>query len=180
MQPLSTDRLNLRAWTDADVDFVFDMYSRWDVQQYIGRAPRVLADRSEAAVMVERWRATNDPVHGTWAVEERGVGRPLGTVLLKSIPASSQETPLPPSADIEIGWHLHPEAWGHGYATEAATRVLDHAFSSGLNRVVAVTYPANRASQAVAQRIGMVAAGETDRYYNTTLALFVAQKPGSS
>jgi RimJ/RimL family protein N-acetyltransferase len=45
---------------------------------------------------------------------------------------------------------------------------------------VAVTYPANRASQAVAQRIGMVAAGETDRYYNTTLALFVAQAPGSS
>lgn len=73
----------------------------------------------------------------------------------KPIPASSGRTPLPPSGDIEIGWHLHPDAWGHGYAAEAAARVLAHAFACGLDKVVAVTNIANTASQTVAKRNGM-------------------------
>jgi len=69
--------------------------------------------------------------------------------------------------DLEIGWHLHPDAWGHGYATEAAAAVLDDAFSRGLARVIAVTDPDNRASQAVCRRLGMRHFGRTTRYYDT-------------
>ena len=42
-----------------------------------------------------------------------------------------------------------------GYVAEAARAVLDHVLASGLPRVVAVTDPANSASQAVCERIGM-------------------------
>jgi RimJ/RimL family protein N-acetyltransferase len=176
MQPLTTDRLCLRAWTDADVDFVLDLYSRWEVQRFIGAVPKVMKERSEAEAAIARWRLLDDdPVHGIWAIQERGDdGQLLGTLLLKPIPASSDQTPLPPSGDIEIGWHLHPDAWGRGYATEAAGRVLTHAFTSGLDEVVAVTQPANTASQAVARRIGMTPAGQTDRYYNMTCELLIA------
>jgi RimJ/RimL family protein N-acetyltransferase len=172
MRSLETERLRLRAWTDADVDFIFDMYSRWEVQRFIGLIPRVMADRSEAEAAVARWRSLDHPVHSVWAVERRKDGQLLGTVLLKPIPASSDRAPLPPSGDIEIGWHFHPDAWSHGYAPEAASRVLAHAFASGLDVVVAVTNTAHTASQAVAKRIGMSHRGQTTNYYNATCELY--------
>jgi RimJ/RimL family protein N-acetyltransferase len=175
---LVSERLRLREWTAGDADFVFDMYSRWDVQRYLGRSPRAMVDRSEADAAIARWREVDDPVHAMWAVERAEDRQLVGTMLLKSIPASSDQEPLPASGDTEIGWHFHPDAWGLGYATEAARRVLQHAFAAGLAEVVAVTYPENTESQAVALRIGMTARGLTDRYYNATLALFSASRPG--
>lgn len=174
MQVLESERLRMRAWTQLDAAFVFDMYSRWDVQRFIGTAPRVMQDLGEAHAAIERWTSRPHPVFGVWAVEDRRSGRLLGTLLLKPIPASSDQTPLPPSGDIEIGWHFHPDAWGHGYATEAGARGLAHAFDAGLDEVVAVTNVANTASQRVATRIGMIHQGQTDRYYNTTCELFTA------
>jgi RimJ/RimL family protein N-acetyltransferase len=174
---LTSARLRLRQWTATDADFVFDMYSRWDVQRYIGRAPRVMTDRAEADAAIARWSEPREPAHGIWAMERIEDGQLVGTMLLKSIPASSPHDPLPASGDTEIGWHLHPAAWGHGYATEAGRCVLHHAFAMGLPEVVAVTKPENAASQAVAIRIGMTPRGLTDRYYNTTCALFVVAGP---
>jgi RimJ/RimL family protein N-acetyltransferase len=81
---------------------------------------------------------------------------------------------LQPSGDTEIGWHFHPNYWGHGYATEAAAAVLAHALDSGLDKVVAVTAPANTASQRVCLRIGMTHRGQTDRYYNALCELYEA------
>jgi len=176
VRELTTDRLLLRAWTDDDVDFALDLYSRWEVQQFLGTTPRVLTDRAEAAATVQRFRALDDPVHGIWLLADRATGQPHGTLLLKSLPASGPTLPLRPSGETEIGWHLHPDSWGHGYATEAAGRMLAHAFSAGLGRVLAVTYPQNEASQRVARRIGMEHRGTTDRYYNTTSELFVAER----
>jgi RimJ/RimL family protein N-acetyltransferase len=75
------------------------------------------------------------------------------------------------------GWHFHPDYWGHGYATEAAAAVLSYAFASGLEKVVAVTAPANEASQSVCLRIGMRHCGQTRRYYNALCELFEATAP---
>jgi len=174
MKSLTTDRLRLREWTLNDVDFVFDMYSRWEVQRFIGLQPRVLHDRGEAVARITRWRSLDEPAHGIWAVEHSETGRLLGTLLLKSIPASSTDDPLLASGDTEIGWHFHPDAWGHGYAQEAAAGVLRHAFTVGLPVVVAVTHADNTASQAVCKRIGMEHLGQTERYYNTRCELFSA------
>jgi RimJ/RimL family protein N-acetyltransferase len=174
VKTLRTDRLILRQWTESDVDFVFDMYSRWEVQQYIGLTPRVMEDRSEAVALIDRLRALDDPICGRWAVESAASGGLTGMILLKPIPASGRQDPLLPSGDIEIGWHFHPASWGRGFATEAAAVVLAHAFASGLDRVVAVTNPQNIASQKVCTRIGMRHEGQTTRYYNATCELFTA------
>jgi RimJ/RimL family protein N-acetyltransferase len=176
MEPLRSERLVLREWATSDVDFVFDMYSRWDVQRFIGRVPRVMADRAEAVERVDRWRVSLPAPQGIWAVAEQATGRLFGTVMLKEIPASGPVELLPPSGDIEIGWHLHPAAWGRGYATEAAAVVLQHAFDGGLDEVVAVTHPENAASQRVCTRIGMAHRGRTSRYYNTTCELFTVTR----
>lgn len=177
MRALESARLQLRAWTDDDVDFVFDMYSRWEVQRFIGPSPTVMTERSEAETRVARWGAFDHQTHGFWAVQQRQTGHLLGTLLLGPIPASTDDEPLPDSGDIEIGWHFHPDAWGHGYASEAGALVLQHAFDSGLDHVVAVTNVANTASQAVARRIGMTHEGQSSRYYNQTCELFTAARP---
>ncbi len=114
---LITDRLLLRPWTEDDVDFALDLYSRWEVQRFLGAEPRIMADRAEAVERVTRFRALDDhSVHGIWLVTDRDSGRRHGTLLLKDIPASGPTLPLQPSGDIEIGWHLHPDSWGRGYA----------------------------------------------------------------
>ncbi|MHA7985596.1 GNAT family N-acetyltransferase [Rathayibacter sp. CAU 1779] len=179
MITLTTERLQLRPWTLDDVDFLFDMYSRWEVQRFIGRDPRVMTDRAEAIARAERLSSMDHPVHGIWAITELATGRPHGALLLKELPASGPDEPLRPSGDTEIGWHLHPDAWGRGYATEAATRVLQHAFEGGLDRVLAVTHPQNTASQRVALRIGMSDLGITEEYYNVTCSLFGIDRPES-
>ena len=175
MEELRSARLRLREWQPEDVDFLFDLYSRWEVQRYIGRVPRVMTDRSEAQERLDLLAAhpPPDPL-GVWAVAAEDDGRLLGVLLLKSIPASGTGTPPQPSGDVEIGWHFHPDAWGHGYATEAARLVLGHALDAGLPEVVAVTNPENIASQRVCTRIGMTHQGRTDRYYDATCELFTA------
>ncbi|GAA4357679.1 GNAT family N-acetyltransferase [Microbacterium rhizosphaerae] len=172
MQDLETPRLRLRRFRPDDVDFVFDTYSRWDVQRFIGRVPRLMADRAEAIERVDRYAVWDDEEpKGIWLIADRKSGERFGTALLKDLPASGPADPLQPSGETEIGWHLHPDAWGRGIASEAAQRVLEYAFEAGLDRVLAVTHPENTASQAVARRIGMRDEGLTDAYYNTTCAL---------
>lgn len=177
MKNLISDRLSLRRFTLDDTDFVFDMYSRWEVQRFIGLKPRVMTDRKEAEERVARYAEFEHPVHGLWAITDKANNQRFGLLLLKLLPASGPQTPLLPSGEIEIGWHLHPDAWGHGYASEAANAVLDHAFASGLPRVLAVTYKDNLASQAVARRVGMTYQGSTTDYYNTTCELFTIEHP---
>lgn len=178
MHDLTTERLVLRRFGADDADFVFDMYSRWEVQRFIGRAPRVMADRAEAVERVTRYAAFDEKPHGIWLIADRRSGARYGTALLKSLPASAAQDPLPPSGETEIGWHLHPDSWGRGIASEAARRVLVHAFEAGLDHVLAVTHPENIASQAVARRIGMRHEGATTAYYNTECTLFRIERAG--
>ncbi|MFE9956897.1 GNAT family N-acetyltransferase [Micromonospora sp. NPDC005299] len=88
---------------------------------------------------------------GLWAIEPRGAGRAVGSVLLKPLPGRAGVTP---TDDIEVGWHLHPDAQGHGYATEAARAVLGREFATGTRQVHAVVMAGNEPSMAVARGVG--------------------------
>ena len=56
----------------------------------------------------------------------------------------------------EIGYVLHPDHQGHGYATEACRALLDYAFDGmDLHRVIARIDERNEASRAVLERLGM-------------------------
>jgi [ribosomal protein S5]-alanine N-acetyltransferase len=63
---------------------------------------------------------------------------------------------------LEIGYHLQPEHWHHGYATEAARSLKEYAFSSGITpHLISIIHIDNLPSQAVARRNGMVIEKET-------------------
>jgi RimJ/RimL family protein N-acetyltransferase len=176
MRSLATARLQLRPWADDDAAFLLDLQSRWEVVRFLGAHPAVMRTRAEALASIRRRRALDHPVHGIWLIATAD-GQRVGNLLLKPAPLSDGEPPADP-ADVEIGWHLHPDHWGHGYATEAAGAVLDDAFGRGLPAVIAVTDPANHASQAVCRRLGMAARGRTARYYDTVTELFERTSPG--
>ncbi len=139
--------------------------------RFLGAHPTTMSTRTDALASIARRRAVDDPIHGIWAITVAADDRLVGNLLLKPIPLSSGERSDRP-VDVEIGWHLHPDAWGHGYATEAAGAVLDDAFGRGLGKVLAVTSPDNHASQAVCRRLGMTHLGSTARYYDTPNELF--------
>ncbi|MBP8822348.1 MAG: GNAT family N-acetyltransferase [Flavobacteriales bacterium] len=82
-------------------------------------------------------------------ITDHGTNKPVGMIGLLT-----QE--VDGVAELEIGYHLLPSAWGHGYATEAAMAckafVIRHALAPS---VVSLIDPGNFASQAVARRNGM-------------------------
>ena len=164
---LRTERLRLRAWTTsaADVARLSDIYGRDEVTRWIGGAPSV-----PPAELPARWAAVHahNPTYGCWAMELAD-GTVAGTVLFKPLPNGVGE--------VEVGWHLHPDCWGHGYATEAARAVIARGFDAGLPEVYAVVRPGNEPSLAVCRRLGMQPLGRTSRWYSCELEAFRLEAP---
>jgi ribosomal-protein-alanine N-acetyltransferase len=103
------------------------------------------------------------PPAGRWAVELRQDHRLIGGATL---------LPLLPDDEYEIGWQLHPDAWGHGYATETGLALARWAFKEGIEQVIALVRPANTRALAMMRRIGMEWVGETEKYHNLHLQVF--------
>src|SRR5690349_20997098 len=171
---LSTDRLLIRAWTLEDAPAALAMLSLVEVVKWLGDGPPVLTkDLDEAREKVERWRGRDDPPLGHWAIEVTDGGplhgRVIGTVLLLTLPESDGE--------VEIGWHLHPDAWGNGYAPEAARAILRRGFEAGLPEIHAVTHLDNDRSMSVCRKIGMEYRGITHAWYTEPSQHFVIRNP---
>jgi RimJ/RimL family protein N-acetyltransferase len=87
---------------------------------------------------------------GLWAVNVTATGETVGFAGL------SHPLWFPELADqVEVGWRLHPRAWGRGYATEAGQAALVAAPALGLSRIIAVIDPGNAPSIAVAERLDL-------------------------
>ncbi|EEP73974.1 acetyltransferase [Micromonospora sp. ATCC 39149] len=182
MTVLTTERLVVRDWTadPGDLARIYDIYSRPEVIRWLGAASGLpLTDPAGAADRLAWWRerhAGHGSRYGTWAIEARATGLVVGTVLLKPLPGRDERVP---TTDIEVGWHLHPDSWGHGYATEAARAVVTRELAAGTPQVWAVVAPGNAASAAVARRLGMAHVGRrTDWYGGEELDAFVLRADG--
>lgn len=164
---LATERLLIRPWRHEEAPRLLDLLSRLEVVKWLGDGePQLMRDLDEAHERVDRYAERDVPPLGTWAVERVEDGVVVGTVLLLTLPNAEH-------GEVEIGWHLHPDSWGRGYATEAARAVLGHAFAAGLPEVIAVSHTDNWASRAVMRRLGMEDRGITDKWYADESALFV-------
>lgn len=143
---LTTERLILRRWTDADRAPFAEMNANPEVMRYF---PNVMTEQ-ETDSMVDRIEQDfGNNGFGLWAVEIDG--RFAG---LTGLNRTTFETPMGPH--VEIGWRFARWAWGQGYATEAAQCVLDAAFTDlGLSEVYSFTTETNLPSERVMQRIGM-------------------------
>ena len=145
---LTTGRLLLRHWRDDDRVPFAAMNADLRVMEHF---PAPLS-RLESDALIDEFEARFDPRgFGLWALERRDDGTFIGFTGLAAVPWEAHFTPA-----IEVGWRLAPEAWGHGYATEAAREAVRFGFEDvGLEQIVSFTVPANVRSRAVMERLGM-------------------------
>jgi RimJ/RimL family protein N-acetyltransferase len=151
-----TERLLLRGWRPQDREPFAAMNEDPEVMRWIGSGllPRVASDGMRSRMRREWVRAG----HGLWALEPAGGGELLGFCGLTRPGWGGAKV----QAEFEVGWRLRREAWGHGYATEAARAALDVAWGPlGLQRAIALIHPDNERSLAVAERLGMRVIGTT-------------------
>jgi ribosomal-protein-alanine N-acetyltransferase len=163
-----TARLLVRAWTLEDAESAFQIYGDPAVMRFLGTVePDLSHQRATLARIIERDRRWANGM-GFWAITETHTGKVVGGITLKPLEEVGPE--------IEVGWHLRRQVWGHGYATEAARGLLRYGFDKlKLERIVAVIRPANYRSRHVARRLGMVHIGRA-QHYGHLLDIFVADR----
>lgn len=147
--PLITERLLLRPFTDDDLDALHDIQGRPDVARYLYWAPR---SRDETREMLDRVKRMTAIEEGSDALRLAAVlpysGTLIGDVSLQQISREHLQG--------EIGFVLHPDHQGRGYATEASAVLLRLGFEKlGLHRIIGRCDARNIASTRVMERLGM-------------------------
>ena len=152
---LWTGRLVLCRWLAGEEEDLARLCADRQVMRYF---PKPLSP-AESAAFLERIMAEFERCgYGLWQVRRRSDDRFLGFVGLHGF-----DFPSLGLRGTEIGWRLLPEAWGCGYATEAASAVLAYARSRAeISEVYSFTAVVNTPSERVMQRLGMERVGEFD------------------
>lgn len=147
---IETARLTLRNWQDSDRAAFNAMGRDPAVMEHLGP----LQSQADTDAMIARLQGiAAEHGHSFWAIERHDDQEFLGFCGLKMAP---ENIPGIENA-IEIGWRLRRSSWGQGYAREAAEAALAWGWSNlAANRIVAITTPANRRSQGLMLRLGMV------------------------
>jgi RimJ/RimL family protein N-acetyltransferase len=147
--PIRTERLRLRPFRDDDVEDVLAYQSRDDVTRYLYWGPRTRDEVTEVVRKKMSFRALvaeGDVL--ALVIELAETDGVIGDVILSLVSV--------PHRTAEIGYLLHPDHQGHGYATEASRALLRIAFEDlRLHRVVAQLEARNDASARVLERLGM-------------------------
>jgi RimJ/RimL family protein N-acetyltransferase len=152
-----TERLRLRTWDETDLTAFYDVMNTPAVMRWLG-----------GVQSIEDWTAGYQRLLGYqrdfgftfWIVERKSDGAILGFCGLKRANAPGGDGI---AGEVEIGWRLREDAWGQGYAKEAAIASLDLAFRRfGAPRVVAITAEGNLPSQGLMIRLGMTRRPDRD------------------
>lgn len=138
-----TQRLFLRMPEERDLPFVTALFAR---PELVVHRPDPTPDSPEESIR----RLSRDRAHwrlhgfGRWAVEaeHRLIG--FGGVTIST-----------EFDGLNMSYHLHPDCWGSGYATELVTEALAFSFTElGAKRVIGLVRPVNMASRHVLEKCG--------------------------
>ncbi|MDR2983745.1 MAG: GNAT family N-acetyltransferase [Nocardiopsaceae bacterium] len=160
---LVAERLVLRGWDVEDAQIALGAYGDAEVARWLSPAMDRVQDVAAMRLLLKQWMAEDGRMltpAGRWAIELQDDGRVIGGATL---------LPLAPDEEFEIGWALHPDAWGHGYASETGLALARWAFDQGIEQVIALVRPANTRALGTLRRIGMEWVGETEKYHGLRL-----------
>ena len=149
---IQTPRLLLRPWKKEDLLPFRELNADQDVMRCF---PSVLSAEESDALAASIQERTAKHGFGFMALEIPGIAEFAGFVGL-NVPS------FDPSL-VEIGWRLHKDCWGYGFATESAAAALDVGFSRlGMTSICSFTAVTNARSERVMQRLGMTHHPEKD------------------
>ena len=145
---LETPRLRLRRLLPEDLNALYKLYRDPDIRRYF---PEGVLSRKETKEELEYF-LHGHPEHpelGLWATVERETGAFIGRCgLLPWV--------LEGRYEVEVAYLINKSYWGRGLATEAARAVAEYGFGTlELTRLVSLIDEENRASQRVAEKVGM-------------------------
>jgi [ribosomal protein S5]-alanine N-acetyltransferase len=155
--PIESERLTIREFRpEADAEPMLAVYGDPEVMRFVPGGHFRGIGIVEARLKTYA-RESSRRGFSSWAVVERESGRVIGDAGFGM---------FQPTREIELGYTLARDCWGHGFATEAASACL----AAGLShldapRIIAVVDEANVASQRVAERIGMTRLETIEAHY---------------
>ena len=153
---IETDRLILRNWRDSDRAEYLTACNTEAVTRHLN-GPSTEEEFDAAQGRIAKSQAERG--FSFWAVERKSDGALLGYCGLRIC----EDVQRPVNGDVEIGWRLREDAWGKGYACEAAAACLDWAWANlDAKRVVSFTVPANEPSWRLMERLGMTRRPDLD------------------
>ncbi|MEC0255865.1 GNAT family N-acetyltransferase [Paenibacillus lautus] len=153
---LETKRLKLREIQHQDAGAIYSCFSNDEVTRYYGQD--TLTTPEQAIHMVELFATNYAEKRGIrWGIERKDTQGLIGTI--------GYNVWSPRHKRAEIGYEIHPEFWGQGYAIEAASAVIAYGFQVlGLTRIGAVVFLENQASHALLTKLGFEAEGILRQY----------------
>jgi RimJ/RimL family protein N-acetyltransferase len=144
---IGTERLIMRPFREDDVDAYTAMLQTPEVRASLHLPDDIGREQafSQMCGWLGQWELRGT---GQWALQERTTGVFVGR-------AGSHWPERVDWPGIEIGWTLHPEHWGKGYATEAGAAAVQYVFAHHVvDEIYSMILPENAASRAVAKRLG--------------------------
>ncbi|MDT0576223.1 GNAT family N-acetyltransferase [Croceicoccus sp. F390] len=148
-----TERLILRDWQEADLAPFLEATNTPVVMRWLGG----VMEQAGAQAMLDRVQFYQRE-HGFtfWILQRKEDGGHLAGEILGFCGLKRANMEPGPMGDVEIGWRLREDAWGRGYATEAARATMDLAFARfAAPHVVALTVEGNAESRRLMDRLGM-------------------------
>ena len=140
---LSTSRLTLRPLALSDAPVVARLAGDWDIARQTGRIPHPYS-----LIEADQWIGSLDASEFVRAVVHEGA-------LVGAVGYVEDE-----GNSAEIGYWIGKPYWGHGFATEAATRLVAHCFETEKRKqLTCCHFVDNLASKRVIAKLGFKLVG---------------------
>ncbi|TCO52498.1 GNAT family N-acetyltransferase [Actinocrispum wychmicini] len=148
--PIETERLVLRVHVPEDIDSLYEIRSRPDVNTYLYSEAMSRAEvQAKLDERIAKFSKLTEPGDSLLlAIVRKDTGVLIGDVSLAWLPGDHRQA--------EIGYVLHPDHYGQGFATEACQPLLWIAFEDlNAHRVRGRLDARNTASARVLEKLGM-------------------------
>ena len=153
---LKSNRLNLRWWQEGDGELAWQLWGNPEVTKLFRKEPMSQGEASD--------RLANEIKQGA---ESKVQYWPMFTQTGEFVGCCGLRPYGEKNAVFELGFHLVPEHWGMGYATEAACVVIDHAFKNlNVDTIFAGHHPENKSSRNALRKLGFI--GKSAEFYEPT------------
>lgn len=160
-----TERLIIRKLGISDISIWESFFQNNDALPYLGLDLKLSAEeQSKSWIERQLWRYENNR-YGHHALIDKESNKFIGQCGLLT-----QE--IDGKTEVEIGYHILPEYWGNGYATEAAKKFKDFAFENEVcDSLISIIDIRNVASQNVAEKNGMKKTKQV-KYYDLDVHIY--------
>ncbi|MEH6944480.1 GNAT family N-acetyltransferase, partial [Bacillus sp. JJ722] len=148
---LETERLTFRELVEDDASVILNCFSNAEVLRFYGQKP--LSSIDQVKQIISNFSTNYNDKRGIkWGIEHKETGVIIGTIGIQEWSLEHKRA--------EISYALFPEKWGSGYASEAVKKIISYGFEElGLERIGAVVFIENSASNKLLTKLGFVKEG---------------------